>query len=335
MFEIKERLTTENILSKISDEQIFKYYCKNFKQVGVKFNSELRDDPVASCIISYYNNRLWYKDFGVIGQKAVNCFDYIMLKYGMTFQQALGIINLDFNLNLAPFIEHPPSLTYVGSPDTNLLTKTSVTGFSSTIIIPTFRNWLEIDVKYWKNNYYLSIPKLEFFDIYPIKSLEINGKQIPVEMHTYSYMVDIEDGITFYKIYSPFNKNYKWISNCKAHHYLGMNQLPWLGDKLIITKSLKDIAVLSLFNLPAIAPQSESQILSHEKYVMLSKRFKTFYVLYDNDRAGVEGAMQTVETFKDIKPIFIPVESGVKDISDFIDKYRYRATEKLVKSLII
>jgi len=339
VFDFKEELTTDNILSRINDEQIFHYYCKPFRNIGEHFNSELREDNNASCMISYYNDKLWYKDFGIGSLKAVDCFGYIMLKYSHTFMQALGVINLDFSLGLKNYIEYTPSLNYVGLPDkgiTNL--EKSCAGFTSLdrnikIIKPTYRNWLEIDVKYWKNNYYLNIPRLEFFDIHPISQVEINGKPIKVDLQTYNYLVDKEEGIDVVKVYSPFNKKYKWISNCKAYHYLGYNQLPWLGEKLIITKSLKDVAVLSLFNLPAIAPQSEAQIISYDMYTRLKNRFTQFYVLYDNDRAGIAGAMQTVDTYPEITPIFIPKESGVKDISDFIDKYRYRPTHKLINEL--
>lgn len=338
MFEFKEELTTDNILSRIDDEKIFRYYCKPFKQIGEHFNSELRKDINASCMISYYNDKLWYKDFGLVNQKAVDCFGYVMLKYSHTFMQTLGVINLDFNLGLKNYTDYQPSLNYVGLPDnkfTNL--KKISTGLNSNdgfkIIKPTFRNWLEIDVKYWKNSYYLDIPRLEFFEIHPISQVEINGKLIKVDLQTYAFLVDKDKEIDFYKIYSPFNSKYKWIANCKNYHYLGYNQLPWLGKKLIITKSLKDVAVLSLFNLPAIAPQSEAQIISHDMYEGLKKRFTQFYVLYDNDRAGIAGAMQTVDVYPEITPIFIPKESGVKDISDFINKYRYRPTHKLINEL--
>lgn len=339
MFETRDNLSTDNILLRKSDLEIFRYYCQSFKEVGEKFNSELRgNDTDASCVINHYNGKLWYKDFGEVNQKAVDCFGYVMRKYALTFMQALGTINLDFNLGLQNYVEYPPSLNYVGLPDKTIINLKDRAGFTSSdgnikVIKPTYRNWLELDIKYWKNNYYLDIPRLEFFEIHPISKLDIGGVIINVEMPTYNYLVDKEQGIDIVKVYSPFGR-YKWLSNCKAHHYLGYNQLPWTGDNLIITKSLKDVAVLSLFKLPAIAPQSESQVISHDMYEKLSKRFTNFYVLYDNDKAGIAGAQATVKTFKNIKPIFIPKESNEKDISDFINRYRFRATEKLVRELI-
>lgn len=336
MFEIREDLTTDNILSKISDYDIFKFYCSPFKEVGRKFNSELRDDPVPSAVITNFNGKLWYKDFGE-SNKPIDCFGYVMRKFSSTFIQALGTINLDFNLGLRGYIEYPPSLNYIGLPDKESLIQSS--NFNTIASIPkkitvTYRNWIQSDLKYWKNRYYLNIPRLEFFGIRPISSkVLVEDRVISLGFPSYAYYIDRELNVDIYKLYSPFG-NYKWIGNCKNHHYLGYRQLPLKGNKLVITKSLKDVAVLSIFKIPAISPQSESQIISYDMYNDVSNRFKKLYVLYDNDRAGINGSEETVERFPDIKPIFIPKDSGEKDISDFIDRYRYKATESLVKKLV-
>lgn len=336
MFEVRDDLTTQNILNKITEYDIFKYYCTNFKRVGEKFSSEFRKDSDPSCVISEYIGKLWYKDFGT-NDRAIDCFSYVMLKFKMSFLQALGIINIDFNLNLKPYIEPLTNLAVIGLPENNKFINKpygSESGTTGKQFSPTYRNWLDYDVKYWKNQYYMDIPRCEKFGIRPISGLEIDNKQIPVEFPTYCYLVDWEDGREYYKIYSPYSKSYKWISNCKSWHYLGFNYLPWVGDKVIITKALKDIGVLDIFHVAAIAPQSEGQVISYEKYVQLKRRFRRLYVLYDNDKAGIRGAKLTHDTYNDITPIFIPESSGVKDISDFIHKYRYRETDRLIKNLL-
>lgn len=342
MFEIKEDLTTTNILKKVSEYDIFKYYCKNFQKIDVKFSSELREDNSPSCVISEYGGKLWYKDFG-IPDKAIDCFSYVMKKFNMTFLQALGIINLDLNLNLKPYIEHNLDLQYVGLSNKQTINnlKTNCSGYEAQqakLFTPTQRKWLESDIRYWKNKYYIDVSRAERFGISPISKLQINdGKEFSLEFPSYCYLVDWSKGINYYKIYSPYSKSMKWLSNCKNYHYLGFNYLPWIGEKIIITKSLKDIVVLSLFNLPAIAPQSESQIISEEIYINIKKRFNNIYILFDNgvnDDAGIVGVKKNIEKYPDLIPIFIPDHYGVKDISDFIDLYRYKNTQKLLKTLI-
>lgn len=335
MFDVREDLSTENILSKITEEDIFNFYCTPFKEIGRKFNSELRDDPNPSAIISRYGNKLWYKDFGE-SIKAVNCFDYVARKYSLTFMAALGKINTDFNLGLKNYIKPLTDLSYPLPNDCFIKKSSSNILYEKKIklIKPVYRNWLEIDLKYWKNKYYIDIKRLERFEIRPIKGFYFEDKYIKTDLYTYIFLVDIEEGIEYYKIYSPFNKSFKWLSNCSSNHYMGYNQLPWLGDTLVITKALKDVIVLSIFNIPAIAPQSESQVISEEMYTKLSKRFKKIYIFYDNDRAGIEGANKTIEVFNDITTVFIPLKYKVKDISDFIDEYRYKKTKELIKKLI-
>jgi len=104
MFDVKEPLTKENILEKITEYDIFKAYCPNFQDIDKKFIATLNrtnKEFLPSANITYYRGKLWYKDFGS-SDKAMDCFSYIQAKYNASFIQALGIINLDFNLGLIP-----------------------------------------------------------------------------------------------------------------------------------------------------------------------------------------------------------------------------------------
>lgn len=336
MFEVLEELTVDNILAKVSEYDIFKAYCPNFKEVGSKFSAEDRSDSSPSCIITPYNGSLWYKDFGK-SDKPVTCFQYVMNKYNSTFIQSLGIINMDFNLGLKPYIEHKPSLNYVGLPDKPEITnKIFNIEKYETLIEVNYRKWLSLDSDYWYQRYYLDKKRLEFYDIRPINKLTLikdTTININIPIETYAFLIDVDNSINRFKIYSPFEKkNKKWLSNCKAHHYQGVNQLPWLGDKLVITKSLKDVAVLSLFKIPAIAPQAESNIIEYEFFQKMLKRFPTIYMFFDNDKAGIEGSRKNSNNLS-IQERFIPIDSGCKDISDFIERYRYKETQTLVKYL--
>lgn len=329
MFIVREDLTPENILSKISDYDIFKAYCKNFKEVGIKFNSEMREDAIPSCVITFFNGSLWYKDFGDF-EKSVNCFGYVQRKYKCTFPQALGLINLDFNLGLKQYEVVRPSLNYIGLPDIHI---PKFTERKDTIINVEYRDWLFVDKDYWNGRYNLSFNRLEFYDIRPIRKLFLNNEIIKMPIETYAFLIDIEDSIEKFKIYSPFSKKLKWLSNCKAHHYQGFNQLPWIHNKLIITKSLKDVAVLSLFKIPSIAPQSEAQLIPFEFMERLRKRFKNIYLFFDNDVAGRKGSEKN-SLEHNLPQLFIPERYGEKDISDMMHKYSFTETEELIKTLI-
>ena len=64
--------------------------------------------------------------------------------------------------------------------------------------------------------------------------------------------------------------------------------LPKSGDDyVVITKSLKDVMVLYEFNIPAIAPNSETLFISDKQLEKLKSKFKNIVVFYYNDCVGI------------------------------------------------
>lgn len=331
MFDVKEPLTIENILERINEYDIFKAYCPYFQDIDKKFvatlnRSKTEDYPSAS--ITYYRGKLWYKDFGS-PVKAMDCFSYIQAKYGVSFIRALSIINLDFNLGLKGEELPRPSLNYVGLPDTLYLRKEK----ESTIIRPKFRQWLKRDYNYWSYYYSITKPTLESFEVRAVQWYFLNDTFIQGEKLTYSYFVDEEDSVRYYKIYSPLSLTSKWITNCKAHHYQGYNQLPMSGDLLIITKSLKDVMVLYQMGVASIAPNSESSLIDDDFMRLLHRRFEKVILLFDNDEAGIRGANR-IRYHHGIDSIIIPYEYHAKDISDAVKLHGFDKGREIMKGLL-
>lgn len=331
MFDVKGELTIENILDKITEYDIFKAYCPNFTDIDKKFIATLnraKTEDYPSANITYYRGKLWYKDFGS-SDKAMDCFSYIQAKYKASFIQALGIINLDFNLGLKNESILRPSLNYIGLPDTMFIKKDRET----VIIKPKFRQWLQRDYKYWKVDFSIQKPTLEHYDVKPVQWYLLNDKFIQGEKLTYSYFVDEEDKVKYYKVYSPLSLTFKWISNCKAHHYQGYNQLPMSGDLLIITKSLKDVMALYQYGYNAIAPGSESARIEDDFMRLLHRRFEKVILLFDNDDAGIKGANR-IKYHHGIDSIIIPYEYHAKDISDAVKLHGFDKGREIMKGLL-
>lgn len=331
MFEVKEPLTLENILNKISDYDIFKAYCPNFKEIDKKFIATLnrsKEESLPSANITYYRGQLWYKDFGR-PDKAMDCFSYVQAKYNVSFVQALNIINLDFNLGLQGDVLPRPSLNYIGLPDVIFEKKEK----ESTIIRPKFRQWLKMDESYWFIDFSITKPTLEYYNVKPIQWYLLNDKFIQADKLTYSYLIDKDKDNKYYKIYSPYNHSCKWITNCKAIHYQGYNQLPISGDLLIITKSLKDVMELYQMGYNSIAPGSESARIEDDFMRLLHKRFEKVVVFFDNDEAGITGAGK-ITYHHGIESIMIPIEYKTKDISDTIKLHGVDMGKELIKTLI-
>ena len=74
----EDHLSKDMILTKIREIDIFSYYCSSFKELGVKFCSELREDNAPSVSIIEWKGKLLYKDFGY-PEHTFDCFSYVMV----------------------------------------------------------------------------------------------------------------------------------------------------------------------------------------------------------------------------------------------------------------
>lgn len=313
------------ILSKVSEYQIFKYYCKNFIDLNKPFLSELYYDTKPSCRIIYYRKGLLYKDFGT--GDSFDCFNYVMQKYKCTFNECLKIIANDFgmisdveNLNITP------SVNYIGYPDKNF-------GNSRTALFVKFREWNKADTYFY--DYYLTDGILKKYHVKALEHYWVDNKG---EMFlAYSYKNNIfdpaysyEEGEEFRKILRPWGNEYKWTSNVPRRYYQGYKQLDDNGSVLIVTSSLKDVMVWRLFGYNAICPTGETVFLTDNAFELLSYRFKNIFINYDNDDQGLKTMNRYSQEFK-IKSILIP---DYKDISDYIYFKGYDKTKNLIKNLI-
>jgi hypothetical protein len=90
---------------------------------------------------------------------------------------------------------------------------------------------------------------------------------------------------------------------------------------LIITKSLKDVICLRQLGYPAVAPNNEMAWLPEGVWNKFKSRYKQMHIFFDNDVPGVSQA-QIFSNQYGIPYFYLPVEDNVKDISDYINKYR-------------
>jgi|TARA_R110000796_G_scaffold242663_1_gene364803 hypothetical protein len=311
-----EKLHTETILNRISEYDIFRYYCPNFKQLNVKFCSELRDDKTPSVSIGVVNNKLLYKDFGY-PEHSFGSFGYVQHKYGCDFIAALKIIDCDFNLGIVDHADDVKStMGYIGYKQTapELVEKV-------TIIKKRKRDWNVNDKNFW-SNYLINKNILFTFGVEPITHYWINSNRFTCKSVTYAYRFGKK-----YKIYAPYETDNKWASNTNKKIIQGYKQLPETGDLCIITSSLKDVMCLFSMGIPAIALQSEMQIPEEKTIKELQTRFKKVAVFYDNDfdkpnNPGQTMAAKICQKYYPIKNIVIPDVYKLKDPSDYIAHFK-------------
>ena len=280
----EDHLHTNVILGKITEYDIFKYYCPSFIEIRKKFKSELRKDNSPTVSIIPYNGRLLYKDFGYLNH-SFDCFNYVRYKFGCSFIAALRIIDCDFNLGLS---SKKDVINFTRGYMAYRQSKTPKFTESQVIIRKKKRHWTKEDAKFW-SQYLVNKDLLIKFAVEPISHFWVNSARFSCQSISYAFRFNNR-----YKIYSPYDTKNKWLSNTKKTDVQGYKQLPNKGERVIITSSLKDVICLHAAGYNAIAMQSEMQIPEQKLVENLKTRFKRIDVLYDNDFDKVNNPGQTM-----------------------------------------
>ena len=313
-------LHKDSILCKISEYDIFRYYCHNFKNYGDKFCSELREDRSPTCSIVPWKGKVIYKDFG--SGDSHDCFSYVQTKFGLTFSEAMRVIDTDFGLGLqtGTVIKNQIAITY-GTQE--------VIDRRPTKIEKKARPWSVEDKNFWSE---FHIPKhlLTKFGVQPIDYFWINEARY--RCHSLSYVYNINGR---YKIYRPFETEGKWYSNTSKNDIQGWRQLKDNGDIVFLASSLKDVMCLNVLGYEAIALQSEMQMPDAKLIKQLKERFNVVAVLYDNDfekdaNPGQTMANKICAEFNLIN-VILPAHYKSKDISDLMKDHGIEVAEKIVQ----
>ncbi len=328
MFKLSDaykEITLDNIFNQISEYELWKYYCSNFKEIDKPFLSELYNDKNPDCRIFYSNtNHLIYKDFGDNG-KIYGILDYIQDKYSCDFKKCLNIIASDFNI-----IPTDLNLNKVSRPiikDEYIKYKAKID-----ILIQPFNL---VDYKYW-NQYCIPLELLYEEEIYSCKYVYLttikgiikyeSSKNNPI----YAWKeYDINLNYLGYKVYMPYSKQ-KWLNSSTDNAIQGIKFLKFNSNLLFKTKSRKDILVLKILGYESFSNSSENIILKENDYNYLFEKVDIIISLLDNDKTGIKYSELHKEIYN-IPYIFVDDE---KDISDYIKKYGLEQTKLMIDNKI-
>jgi len=323
-------LSEEEILSRVTCLDIFTYYIgKDFKY-GRAMCSPLRKDKSPSFTIFRHNSgKFFFKDFST-GETG-DCFTFLTKMFGLTRFAVYRLIDNDFQLGISNISFTTPTKQHVGAHIKEL---EDIEPSSTTIQIKS-RPWnSQEDKKFW-SQYGIDCAILNKYNVKPAVHVWVNGNLI-VSSNKYNpiYAFDFGDGKM--KIYQPYSLLYKWLSNTSVSDLQGLSQLPNSGDTLVITKALKDVMCLDIFEIPSIAPSSESCIIPADVIDSLYDRFGKIYILYDFDRTGITFANKHRKLYG-FTPLFFTngkfstFDYKVKDFSDFIALNGVREAANLIK----
>jgi hypothetical protein len=328
--ERKNLVAKDDILSHVSDYQIFSYYIEDFK-VGRIICSPLRTDKNPSWkVYKGRNGKLYFIDHS--SHEYGDCFDFVMKLYNLSFAECLEKVAYDMGVS-----KTKPSFSNVKNKGKRVSHVDTPVSYSE--IGVNKGSYTKEDLAYWAS-YGIDLGMLNKYRVVKCDRVFLNGRVFWVSTSdnpVFAY-VFYKDGRYTMKIYRPkAKKGERWLSNTNRTILQGWDQLPERAQTLIITKSLKDVMVLNSFGYPSLAMQNEVSSIKYTVVEELYSRFDEIYILQDFDYAGVTGVNKLRKAF-DFKYFFIQSFStrnnGLKDISDYRQSEGYYKAKQLIDSYI-
>lgn len=315
----KKELTKKELLKHISPEQIFSFYSQEDITLKRVIKSPLRKESNPS--FGYFLNEdgeMCFNDFVLGGG---DCIKFIELLYGLNHFEALSRIVIDFNLQNIFYHKELDDNTSKTTSDLKIQIKNK----NTTVINKKRRDWKKHDIEFWKQ-FGITISTLINYRVEPIEYFFLNDNPFLADKYSYVF-IENKDNKETYKIYQPYSKTTKWLSNNDVSVWQGWEQaMKSNSEDLFITSSLKDVMSLKdCLNLTALSLQSEGATPKEQVISTLQNKFENIYILYDNDfdKETNWGQLHAKRLFEkyNFNNLIIPSQFKSKDFSDLVKNY--------------
>jgi hypothetical protein len=323
------KLTPEFVLSKVDDVQIFRYYFGEF-ELGRTYPSKFRRDRNASTgfYVSKHSKRLIYNDLST-GEK-LDCFKFVAKLHGLSFNDVLQRIALDFGLMSSGT---KPVAQKILTQPFEINKEEERETLIQCIFYPY---WSSTHAAYW-NQYGVSVDDCKKAGVYPVKELHVNKVQYKIDDLCFGYAVKEKVGKevkVYTKVYQPYSKTMKWLSNVPITVPFGLYELKYGTDHVIVGKAQKDRLILLKLFESVIGTQNESESALQDKLVKhLCFNFPRRTIIWDADKTGVENCTKfNSRGFGYFNTPNHLLTEGIKDVSDYVKAYGLSALEKLLRS---
>lgn len=316
-------MTEESILAHIDEYTLYCHYLGFSPEINCPYTSPLRTGDDTPSFVLFIPTRIrtskeyFWKDRGSPGVRSSgDIFMLIQQLFGYsTLHEARDRVRSDFGLGRSvepreKVVNHTRPV--VMSIDVEIVVK------SRPMIVDHLRYWSDISI---------TPVILEEYHTTAIRYYWMTRSQKAAyfpPLMSFAYHIQGK-----YQLYLPFaEKKYKFRNDMNEKILPGMTQLR-RQRKLVITKSYKDVMCLRAFGYDAVSPRGESILIEMNHLTMLIEMYGSdnITVLFDND--GKHRANEYP-----FRKVFIPIESGTKDLSDFRKKYGHDATQDLLLTLI-
>lgn len=316
-------MSKAEIFNHFTETEVLSSVFPEIKSLPCLINSPLRQDRHPSFGI-YVNDsgNVRYMDFAT-GDRG-GLLDLLCKYWNCPFSNAIEHLGN----TLVKGKDIPASKVFMSSNH-----RIKVNGKSDIRLEVKVREWRDYDTAYW-TSFGCNINLLKYCEVYPIshKIIYKDGKKYTFAAPQYSYVfVEHKEGKTTKKVYSPYAKKYKWMTDNDGSVVGLWDKVPKTGGKLCICSSLKDAVCLwSNSGIPCMYIQGEAFDISDTAIKALKERYKRIYICLDNDKWGIEDAVKLAERtgFTNIE---LPQFQGGKDISD---AYKVLGEEKFNETIV-
>jgi hypothetical protein len=249
----------------------------------------------------------------------IDCFNLVQLTdvNCKSFNDVLRKVAKDFDL-------YGTSINYEVQQNWEEVIKSAKKIFSS--IRVKRKDFSKQELEWWRNEG-VSLQTLQKYNVASIQYLWLNDRLIYESRPSDpGYVQHFGIAEYYYKAYFPLRKKYRFLQNI-SDKLQGFSQLPESGDMLVITNSNKAVMAMSEFNVPAIAPMSESVIITEQQFQALHHRFPIIFTLFDRDRTGMWASQQmrkrfnTIPLLFDAKRLFVRKGEEPKDWNEQYKKF--------------
>ena len=328
----KDSVSLNDIKSRVTEIDILSFYL-SIKELPCVINSPFREDnrPSFGIYLSNKSQRVYYKDYAT--NDSGGLFDLLGKLWNCNYKKVLENINKDIN--------------NIDKGNVKLNTGHTITirsndeHHSSSDLQCKIREWKDYDIEYW-SSYGISLKWLKYADVYPIshKIIIKDGHKYVFKADKLAYAyVERKEGKVSIKIYSPYNKKYKWCSNTDRSVWGLWTKIPKYGDNLIISSSVKDcLNIMCNLGIPSICLQGEGFLPKPHIMNQLKERYKNIIIFFDNDfenlnNPGHTDALKICEEYN-LKMVEIPSEFKSKDPSDLYKNYGKEKYLEIMKSIL-
>lgn len=321
-------ITTDRILEKVSDYDIFRYYMPNSNwQINVVTFSPFRNENNPSFMIGNKHGRLTFIDFADTSKRG-SCFDFVMMLFNFKdLKQTLEIIDRDFGLGFCKTTntqEYKRIITEYKQP--TVMSKT----YSRIQVIT--KNYTNEELAYWAQ-YQIDIADLKANNVYSLSKVYLNKELFPsvLDELRFGYLYDDK-----WKIYRPYarDKKSKWVPNNVPITAMDGKDDIKQCDVAFINKSKKDYMVMKKLFSCSCAVQNEGLgCFSVENVKYIKSNSASQILSFDSDVTGVENSQQITQMF-DFDYCNVPrkyLSEGIKDWSDLVKVHGMKVVEDYLK----